>query len=340
MQIFNTRVYNISDFLEWHKSGFLIISPDFQRRGVWSLQAKSYLLDTVITGKPMPKILMTQNLRDSRNKIIIDGQQRLRSIIEYCSDQFAIYESHNKEYGGILFSNLPQEIQSNIFNYSIGVDLLYDLTYEQTLDIFARLNTYTVRLNSQELRNAEFAGPFKQISYKIGYNYISYWEKAGMLTKQKVARMAEAELASDLLVVAVGGIEPKKLITSYYKKYNDEEGVLASSMDKVVETMNLIISLYPPDDLKVTIYRPPQIFYSLFCSIYHSMFEIPGFTGKRNSNIRNEIQPVKSKLDHFSELFEKADHSLQDFIEASKKAANSKAHRIFRAEKLCDVVAE
>ncbi len=338
MQIFNTRVYNINDFLEWHKSGFLIISPDFQRRGVWSIQAKSYLLDTVITGKPMPKILMTQNLRDSRDKIIIDGQQRLRSIIEYCSDQFVINEAHNKEYGGILFSNLPQEIQLNILNYSIGVDLLYDLTYEETLDIFARLNTYTVRLNSQELRNAEFAGPFKQICYKIGYIYINYWEKSGMLTKQKIARMAEAELASDLLVVAVGGIEPKKLITSYYKKYNDEEATLTSSMDKVVEAMNLIVSLYPPDALKVTIYRQPQIFYSLFCSIYHSMFEISGFTGKRNPNIRNEIQPVRVKLDHFSELYEKADHSMQDFIEASKKAANSKANRIFRADQLCNVV--
>lgn len=338
MQIFNTRVYNISEFLEWHKSGFLIISPDFQRRNVWSKHAKSYLIDTVITGKPMPKILMTQNLRDSRNKIIIDGQQRLRSIIEYCSDQFAIYESHNKQYGGMLFSNLPRENQSDILNYSIGVDLLYDLSYEETLDIFARLNTYTVRLNAQEMRNAEFAGLFKQVSYKIGYSYVSYWEESGMLTKQNVARMAEAELASDLLVVAVGGIEPKKLISNYYKKYNNEEVDLTSSQEKVQEAMNLIISIYPPADLKATIYRQQHIFYSLFCAIYHSMFGIVDFAGKRNPNIRDEKHLVKNKLDNFSEKFKKADPALEDFIEASSKAVNNKANRIFRAEILCDVV--
>jgi hypothetical protein len=338
MQNFNTRVYSISDFLEWHNTGYLNISPEFQRRGVWSSQAKSYLIDTVITGKPMPKVLMTQNLRDARNKIIIDGQQRLRSIIEYCSDQFAIYESHNEEYGGVLFSDLPREIQSNILNYSIGVDLLYDLSYEQTLDIFARLNTYTVRLNAQELRNAEFSGPFKQISYKIGYAYVGYWEESGMFTKQKVVRMAEAELASDLLIVAVGGIEPKKLITSYYRNFNSESNELNSSRDKVVEAMDLIISVYPPEDLKETIYRQPHLFYSLFCAFYHSMFEIPGFDGKRNPGLKNETKRVKEKLDQYSDLYKKADQSLEDFIFASKKTANSKAHRILRAEKLCDQV--
>lgn len=341
MQTFNTRVYSISDFLEWHRDGYLNISPEFQRRGVWSTQAKSYLMDTIITGKPMPKILMTQNLRDTRNKVIIDGQQRLRAITEFCSDKYTIYETHNKEFGGTLYSNLPQEIKSNILNYSIGVDLLYDLSYEETLDIFARLNTYTVRLNPQEMRNAEFTGPFKQASYKIGYSFVTYWEEAGTFTKQKVARMAEAELASDLLVVAVGGIEPKKQITKYYKRYNNEEDFdLTPYRDQVLEALELIVNIYPPNELKLKHYKQPHIFYSLFCAVYHSLSGINGFSGKRNPNIQNETALVKEKLDNFNALIENKAESIEEFLEASKRATTGKAQRNLRAEILCNVIAE
>jgi len=339
MKSFTTRVYTIADFLEWNRNNLLNLSPDFQRRGVWSTQAKSYLMDTILTGKPIPKILMTQPLKDIRSKKIIDGQQRLRSIIEYCGDSFTIYNSHNKEFGGILYSNLPQEVKSGILNYEIGVDLLYDLSYAEALDIFARLNTYTVRLNPQELRNAEFTGPFKQSSYKLGYKYVSYWEESGMLTKRKVARMAEAELASDLLVVAVGGIEPKKVITKYYRQYNDEEQNLTLYTQRAMEAMDLIDNIYSPNELKETKFTQIHLFYSLFCAVYHSLFEINNFDGAKNLNIKNETGSIKDKLDHFSVLYENEDHSIIEFIRASKKAATDKIQRQLRAKILCDVIA-
>ena len=40
--------YKVSDFLSWNKSKKLILSPDFQRRLVWSENYKSYLIDTII----------------------------------------------------------------------------------------------------------------------------------------------------------------------------------------------------------------------------------------------------------------------------------------------------
>ena len=36
MKNFDARAYSVSDFLEWHTSGLLNLSPDFQRRPVWS----------------------------------------------------------------------------------------------------------------------------------------------------------------------------------------------------------------------------------------------------------------------------------------------------------------
>jgi len=341
MKNFDTRVYSIGDFLEWNETNLLDLSPDFQRRGVWSTQAKSYLMDTIISGKPIPKILMTQNLKGTRNRrIIIDGQQRLRTIIEYCSDSFTIYKSHNKEFGGRLYSTLSQEIKSDILKYEIGVDVLFDLSYSDTLDIFARLNTYSVKLNTQELLNAEYLGPFKQTAYKIGYQFVNFWEESGVLSKQKIARMGEAELASDLLVVAVGEIESNKTIPQYYKAYNEEEIDLSEQNQRTITALDYIMKLYPPNELKQTNFKRVQLFYSLFCAVFHSLYGINKFKASRNTRILGQLEKMRLRLDNFSALYDKEEKEIEDFIDASRRATTDKARRELRARTLCELMSK
>lgn len=339
MKNFDTRVYSIGDFLEWYDSNLLELSPDFQRRGVWSKQAKSYLLDTIVTGKPIPKVLMTQNLRGTRNKrIIIDGQQRLRSIIEFLNDDFYISKSHNKELGGIVCSKLPKDVKSDILKYEIGVDLLFDLSYEETLDIFARLNTYSVKLNPQELLNAKYLGPFKQVSYSLGYSYVKYWLESGVLTKLKVARMGEAELASDLLVVSVEDIQSSKQIAKYYKEYDDDEIDLTKEDAKVRKVLDMIVKLYPPSELRATNFRRIQLFYSLFCAFYHSLYGLKNVKAPRKTKLESSLSKIRVILDNFSALYDEEDEQLEEFIEASRRATTDQTKRIRRAEILCEVI--
>jgi len=65
MKSFDSRVYSINDFVEWEKQGQLVLNPAFQRRAVWSDKAKSYLMDTIVRGKPIPKIFIRQTLNVS-----------------------------------------------------------------------------------------------------------------------------------------------------------------------------------------------------------------------------------------------------------------------------------
>ncbi len=96
----------------------------------------------------MPKLLLMQDVKDRRNiRVVVDGQQRLRAILEYVEGGFAISRAHSREHAGVRFDDLPGEIQSDLLKYEIGVDLLYDLPYGDLLDIFARLNTYTGKLS-------------------------------------------------------------------------------------------------------------------------------------------------------------------------------------------------
>ncbi|MBS3115477.1 DUF262 domain-containing protein, partial [Candidatus Woesearchaeota archaeon] len=97
MKNFDSRTYNIEDFREWSERGQLILNPKFQRRQVWTPSAKSFLIDTILRGDPIPKIFIRQNIDPSTKKSIrevVDGQQRLRTILDFIKDGFVISKIH------------------------------------------------------------------------------------------------------------------------------------------------------------------------------------------------------------------------------------------------------
>jgi uncharacterized protein with ParB-like and HNH nuclease domain len=219
MKYFDTRSYSIADFVEWHGNNLLDLSPQFQRRGVWTRATKSFLIDTILRGKPMPKVLLTQDLVGGRNvRTVVDGQQRIRTILEFIGGGFTVLRAHNAEYHGKYYDQLDDETKTTILQYEVGVDLLFNVSFADMLDIFARINTYSVTLNAQEKLYAKYLGSFKTTAYELGHAYAGYLIKGGVLTDKQVSRMAEAQLASDMLVAVVGGVQTVKNIERYYKQ--------------------------------------------------------------------------------------------------------------------------
>ena len=109
MKNFDSRVFGIGDFVEWDKNNQLVLNPAFQRRSVWSDKAKSYLMDTILRGKPIPKFFIRQTINVSTKSSIrevVDGQQRLRTILSFIKDGFVVSRTQNSEFGGKRFSRL------------------------------------------------------------------------------------------------------------------------------------------------------------------------------------------------------------------------------------------
>lgn len=345
MKNFDTRAYNISDFLEWHQTGLLELSPKFQRRSVWTEKAKSYLVDTILKGKPIPKILITQTLNVGRNvRTVVDGQQRLRAILGYINGDFKVSRAHNREFAGLLFEDLPEDVQSEYLKYEIGVDMLFDLAFEDILDIFARLNTYSVKLNPQELLNAQYLGYFKQSAYSLGFKYAAYWIDAEVLSEKEVTRMAEAELSSDLLGSLIEGIQPKKAIPNLYKKYDDSEKVSIEAAEGFDKVMAVIGAIYPSTNLRETNFHRIHFFYSLFVSIAHCLFELPNLSGvPRIKILDGNIGQIRNTLDEISARYDEVtakdalppDDDYRDFIEASRRATTDLSVRKSRTEFIC-----
>jgi len=345
MKNFDTRVYNVSDFLQWRDSEQLDLSPDFQRRTVWSEKAKSYLVDTILRGKPMPKIIITQELRDRKNvRVVVDGQQRLRAIIGYIDGDFKISRAHNKKYANLSYDGLPDEIKNDLLKYEIGVDLLYDIPYSEILDIFARINTYTVKLNKQETLNAKYLGYFKQYSYELGYKYVNFFLDSNIISKTSITRMGEAELASDMLVALVGGIQTNKNIEKYYNEYEDDSNGIEKSVRLFDKTMSYIGEVYSPAELSTTNWSRIQLFYSMFLALSHGIHGVKGLRVKRPTINNKNISKIRSRLDEISSRYDlytskddeqKIPKDYKDFIDYSRRGTTDSTARIYRTSFIC-----
>ena len=349
MKNFDTRPYSISDFVEWYNNDLLELSPDFQRRSVWSQSAKSYLIDSVVRGRPIPKILITQKLVKARQKrTVVDGQQRLRAILEFYNGDFKISKAHNTEYAGCTYEMLPDEVKNDFLKYELGVDLLFDISYEFILDVFARINTYTVSLNTQEKRNAKYIGYFKQFAYKYGLKYVRYFIDSGILTKAQITRMAEAELAAELFVALMGGVQTNKNTEQYYRKYEEEIGDLEGCGDNFDKVMSYIGEIYAADDLSKTNWSRVHLFYTLFASIGHILFGVDGLDGAYRLDInKSHVGKIRIILNEISLNYDKYTDKLftgeppedyKHFIDYSRRRTTDTAVRRERSNFVCKII--
>jgi uncharacterized protein with ParB-like and HNH nuclease domain len=80
-------IYKVSDFVSWQKAKSLVLSPNFQRRSVWKPGAKSYLIDTIVRGLPIPIIFLREQRANLASleprREVVDGQQRIRTVLSY-----------------------------------------------------------------------------------------------------------------------------------------------------------------------------------------------------------------------------------------------------------------
>jgi hypothetical protein len=280
--------YKVNDFISWQRIGSLSLSPSFQRRPVWSKSAKSFLIDTVSRGLPIPIIILRERL--DLNTIeplreVVDGQQRLRTLISYIEpklledydsekDDFSVSRTHNKSLARKSFRQLSSKIKQRILNYSFSVHVLPSDTSDQdVLQIFARLNSTGTKLNGQELRNAQFFGEFKQLAYSLAHSQLNRWRDWGIFSENDIARMIEVEETSDAMLLILEGNHGKTqaVLNRLYKKFEDEFEHSAevakrfnSVMDMIDETFGL--------RLRHTVFSRKALFHTLFAFTYDQMY--------------------------------------------------------------------
>jgi len=327
-QLFDNRKYSARDFEEWKEKGTLFLQPKFQRREVWSESAKAYLIDTILRGKPIPKIFMRFHINPATRtttREVVDGQQRIRAILDFLSDGLNVRRAHNKELGGKYFSDLDVERQKDFLAYEFSVDLLHDTSDAEIYDIFARLNTYAMKLTDQELRNANWHGEFKSMVYSLSNAFSNFWTVHAIFTARNMLRMAECEFTSELLIAMMEGISErtKPKIDAFYRDH-DAEGAVPNREDLeevFATTMDTIGAIFG-DTLSESGFRATRLFYPLFCAVYHCIKGMEGVTEAR-PNLREARYPrIRLELEKVDTLISQVKESIGGQAEALGAISN------------------
>ncbi len=200
----------------------LEISPKFQRRPVWLDRERSSLMDTICSGLPFPEIYIQHDTDPESGRerhIVVDGQQRITSILNFIDGEVALPNSDT--WHGTDFRDLDPDQKRAFWSYNVVVRSLSHTNDAEIRDLFERLNTNNISLNDQEIRNAHYVGAFKQFAERMADNPL--FQAIGLFTARDIRRMLDVEYASELLLLTIEGVTNKKdMLDLAYANFEEE----------------------------------------------------------------------------------------------------------------------
>jgi hypothetical protein len=148
------------------------INPTFQRRDAWDQQRKSLYIESLMTGLPVPQIVLAEDKHVRGQFIVLDGKQRLVTMKRFAAPtaEFRSFRLKNLQFlhrldgknfeeisGSPEFSSYAdnfhaQPVRTIVVRNWVRPEVLYH--------IFVRLNQGSVSLSPQELRQALYPGLF------------------------------------------------------------------------------------------------------------------------------------------------------------------------------------
>lgn len=261
------------------KSQKISVDNSFQRRYVWVLKDKVALIETIILGYPIPEVYLWQTDTDPNTGdtlySIVDGQQRLGAVIGFINDEFKLsktgLENKDGDYAGKYFSKLSPELKSKIWKYPFSVRFISEnLSKENIIKLFLRLNRTNATLNPQELRNAEFHGKFILLADEISKD--SFWKDFSVFNQSDIRRMNDIQFISTLLIFLRLGIEEETTqasINRVYDLYNESYPEADDDKDLFFKILDVLIDIASEKEFTSDIMKRKTHFYTLFVFSYY-----------------------------------------------------------------------
>lgn len=332
----NVRVTNstftISEYVDQLRSGTIVINREYQRTDkVWPTSAKSYLMDTILLGYPMPKLSLYQKTDLATLKTvkeIVDGQQRTTAIREFYDNKFPI--SGASSFSGLYFRDLGEEQKLAFLSYVISVDLILRATPTEIREMFRRMNSYTVPLNPQEKRHAIHQGKFKFFMVTLSETYSESLKTLGVMTEKNLSRMLDMELYADIIMGWTSGIDTAR-VSKIDKFYADNDKKFSDDKQQEIEKIfrDTFSVLYSFRELYGTSLMKPYNFFSLFLAIAHKLHKSEKLNNLIGHNNKKIINPdAQQNLSVLAEAINNKDRAnYPEIVDATSESTNLKKNR-------------
>jgi hypothetical protein len=194
------------------RRGNILLNPRFQRRDAWDKPRKSKFIESLILGLPIPQIVLAEDKKRRGKFIVLDGKQRLLALRQFAAGSSFAVSGEEQDFQGLKLTGV--EVREDLRLKTLAKmendsDLVDDLNAflnetvrtvvvrrwpnEEFLNlVFLRLNTGSVKLSPQELRQALHPGPFT--NYLDDAATESVWLKKALRADKPDFRMRDVEI--------------------------------------------------------------------------------------------------------------------------------------------------
>jgi len=223
-----THDYPIKVIVEMIQDGDIILRPHYQRGFIWDRTKSSLLIESVLLNIPLPPVYLAQE--EDGTLSVIDGLQRLHTFLDYYEGKFSLRKLEGEgldNLNKLTYSRLKKEYpkakrildRGNIRTITVSKDSDPDIKY----DIFERLNSGSVKLNDQEIRNCIFHGKLNTLIMGTYNQEEQKYENDGLRANkilQQAMNLTELHhryLDAELVIRILAIIEYKHDIKTKYK---------------------------------------------------------------------------------------------------------------------------
>ncbi|MGI8926926.1 MAG: DUF262 domain-containing protein [Tepidiformaceae bacterium] len=200
----------IRGFFDAFRAGQIDLEPDFQREYVWDPGKASRFIESVMLGLPVPPVFLADEAGAAQ--VVIDGHQRLETLFRFLQPLLqgplaagggaqhlqdlplltltqlqVLTELNNRS-----IKDLSIEDRKRFWDRPLSAIILPAETHpDMKYVMFARLNLGSMSLNSQELRNCLYRGPYNRLILRLAesHDFLTLWGK-----RQPDKRMSHREL--------------------------------------------------------------------------------------------------------------------------------------------------
>ena len=327
----------------------LIVDERYQRRSVWVERDKIRLIETILLGLIVPELYFwdAETDADSGQTIthIVDGQQRVKAIVDFIENKFKLHKEHLIEhdakelYGDKLFSELDNESKKQLWAFRLSVIRIENKSMDEIRKIFYRVNLTNYSLNDQEKRHSNSWGKFADLTSEI--LDLSIWDDYNLFNSGDVRRRKDEEFCSTLIILARKGIIDQTTQTPLndaYTDYSDDYRDYESDKKRIVGWCEVFPKFF--SNTTFPFIRKRTQLYTLFCII--------DYLERKDIQITDEII---TRFVSFAELYQKFDNAadlnttneqdhtiIQQYKLASSEGVNKLKNRKIRFEILRDFI--
>lgn len=176
---------SVQTLYSWYTQNRLFVNRRYQRKLVWTLEEKQRLIESLLKKYPVPAIILAERPSDG-NYEIIDGLQRLHSIVSFIENSFTTIDG--KYFDVAQFPTAKDRLDreqfttpddplttsaeevSLVLDYTLAISVMRGSADEEIDDVFGRINTYGHQLSDQERRQAGVQDQFSALVRTLACN--------------------------------------------------------------------------------------------------------------------------------------------------------------------------